>query len=97
MVNTMIKTMLVLLLFYHNFAVFLYRIYDLYIYIGELILIVDVEAVLMMTQIFAIMMMIFAIWKHIFTKMVMLIVTTHSLVLTADDKKTITEDNVALL
>ena len=29
--------------------------------------------------------------------MMILIVTTHSLVLTADDKKTITEDNVALL
>ena len=35
--------------------------------------------------------------KEIFAKMMILIVTTHSLVLTADDKKTITEDNVALL
>ena len=41
LVNTMIETILVLLIFYHNFAVFFNGIDDLYIYIGDLILIVD--------------------------------------------------------
>ena len=60
LVNIMIEAILVLLLFYHNFAVFFCGIDDLYIYIGELILIVDVRAVLMMMHIFAKVMMIFA-------------------------------------
>ena len=41
LVNTMIETILLLLMFYHNFVVFFNGTYDLYIYIGELILIVD--------------------------------------------------------
>ena len=58
--NTMIETILLLLMYYHNFAVFFNGIYDLYISIGESILIVDLEAVLMMMHIFAKVMMIFA-------------------------------------
>ena len=50
-----------------------------------------------MMQKFAVMMQIFVMRKHIFAKMMMIIVITHCLVLTADNKKTITEDNVALL
>ena len=62
LVNIMIETILVLLIFYHNFAVFFNGFDE--IYIGELILIVDVEAVLMMMHLFAKVMMIFAIIRR---------------------------------
>ena len=57
LVNTMIETILVLLIFFNGFD-------DLYIYIGELILIVDVEAVSMMMHLFAKVMIIFAIIRR---------------------------------